>query len=124
MTIPAVALKRLTDQVSAIRGGRVKTLYSDIDGLDRYRSVTFDEETSNWLEPLLEAMADARIAGWTEDDGRIKVTVVGDSRADFKDDFALSVAAGIIHDQPVSPDNVEPPARPVTKKAAAKRRHT
>lgn len=99
MTIPTPALKRLAEQVQeAVPDTTIN--YGDIDGIDRYRSVTFSGEAASYLAPLLPALQDERIAGWREEGGDLVVSVVGRAPADFAHDFALDQAAGVIHDIP------------------------
>lgn len=70
------------------------------DGIARIRAVRFDRRTSRWLAPLLEAIDDQRIDSVDDDDGRLWVRFVTDSRADSRAIYPLAVVATIIHADP------------------------
>lgn len=71
----------------------------DADGLGVHRSVEFDATTSKWLAPVLDVIADRRIE--TVDyngKGRLIVTFVPDSRADFVEPFPLSEVRSVLNE--------------------------
>lgn len=131
MTIPAPALRQFVKQVQGI-DPEVQIEYGDIDGIDRYRSVTFKDDAMAAILPnALTAMRDERIAGWTESADSITVTVVPQVRADFAYEFELEEAIEALREIPkgsegnpyneadaAAHNQVDPPA---AKRAARKR---
>lgn len=65
----------------------------DVDGLDAYRSLTFDKATSKWLQPILDEIDDPRIVGYGTGSKDV-LTVVFTHRpaADHKDPYPLEAA--------------------------------
>lgn len=122
MTIPAPALEQFTKQVLAAVG-ETEYEYEDVDGIDRYRSVTFvDQVLADTLPKAIQAMADPRISSTTEDGERVTVTVVGDSAADFRDEFELEDALDALQEQVEEVHSSEPAEEEKpTRKRAAKR---
>lgn len=109
-TIPA--MRQLLEQVAA-RNPDVDYELSDVDGFDRYRSVTFDEATAEWLIPALRVIEDPRIADTVDR----KVTFVGDVRADFAQPFPIEDVADILSEP--EPEE-KPEEKPAPRKRAAK----
>jgi hypothetical protein len=63
--------------------------HGDPDGLNVYRSISFDKTTSKWLTPILENSTDPRIVALGDDGGRLVVTFSPKVDADRRDAFAL-----------------------------------
>lgn len=88
------AMKTLIAQVLQHReDAEVNT--EEPDGFNVFRRVSFDEQTSNWLEEHLSIFgsADKRIANWfTSRGGHIIIDFVADRRADNAEPFALPQA--------------------------------
>ncbi len=104
------AMKTLIRQVTEHREDAALTT-DDKDGFGVDRTVVFDEETSKWLSPLIAIFRDNRIAGIAEDEtGSLRVTFVGDNRADNAHAFLLPEVDKIMSEQVMEPVEVEPEA--------------
>jgi len=96
------AMKTLIEQVSQKREDATATA-DEADGLGVYRQVTFDEETSNWLEPIIGVIAqkDRRINSYfTSRGGMLIINFVSDYRADSREPFALTAVERVLASDP------------------------
>lgn len=90
------AARTLADQVTAARS-RAKVKNTNPDGLNVYRSMSFDKPTSKWLHPLLEAIEDPRITALDFEDGVLTVTFSAGTDADTRDQFPLDSVSDILN---------------------------
>ena len=106
MSRTPLAMRTLIRQVESLRPS-AETELRDLDGLNVYRTVAFDEKTSEWIEPLAEVFAsDERIDSYERVDGSIFVTFVADPRADrAKPDFVLAGIEAVLNDEPEQAEN-------------------
>jgi hypothetical protein len=90
------AMRTLVHQITQERGEFDYEL-DDLDGLNVYRTIAFDEKTSKWLKPIIEVVAskDKRIEK-VSGEKYIAVTFVSDMRADTRDDFLLAEVEKIL----------------------------
>lgn len=99
-----IAAQQLIDQVKAHREGAEAEVDAETDGLGFNRSVTFDEKTSQWLDPVLDVLKDERIAAKTTSRaGRLTVTFVPDTRADFATPFEIESVDRVLNEGTVQP---------------------
>lgn len=98
MTQYPPAARTLIDQVRDHRPDAEATANGEVDGYGVTRSVTFDAKTSKWLDPILEAIDDPRIADVTHKAKKTTVTFVGDARADYADEFDIDQADAVLND--------------------------
>jgi hypothetical protein len=91
------AAQQLIEQVNA-EGHKMAVKATDPpDGFGRHRSIRFDAATSKWLVPVLEVVADERIAYIDyAGKGRATVTFVGDARADSRDEYPLHEVRAVL----------------------------
>ena len=90
------AAKQLISEVRDHKPEAEVTATGDADGYGVVRSVTFDSKTSKWLDPILEAIDDERIAGVDHDGKKAVVTFVGDVRADYAHPFQIADADQVL----------------------------
>lgn len=99
-----VAAQQLVDQVKALKPEAEATVDEEQDGLGFNRSVTFDEKTSKWLDPILDVIRDERIAsrGFSRA-SRLTVTFVADTRADFAAPFEIDAVDRVLNEGVLQP---------------------
>ena len=109
MSRTPLAMRTLIRQVQSLRES-VETEASDLDGLNVFRKVAFDADTSEWLAPLAEVYGtDPRIADHYIRDDRLFVVFVPDIRADqAKPDFVLAGIDAVLNDpEPSENENLD-----------------
>jgi hypothetical protein len=99
----APALRTLISQVTDHRPD-AEYEFGEPDGLGRVREVTFDKDTSKWLQPILQAANDPRI-GSLDTNGakgkqKLTVTLVADVRADRAHPFPVDEADEVLSEEP------------------------
>lgn len=93
-TTPALA--QLAAQAKAINE-KAEVEYDDVDGIGFARSATFDAETSKALHKALKVINDERIEKMRlGKDKRLKVTVVSDTRADYRTPFPIEEVNSVL----------------------------
>lgn len=68
----------------------------DPDGLDVFRTVTFDKASSKYLAPLIEHLGDPRIVDHSVSKDVLSVTFSPRPLADSRDDFPLGDAEAVV----------------------------
>jgi hypothetical protein len=77
--------------------------FEDVDGYNTYRRVSFDEQTSNWLEPIISLIGpkDRRIKGhFTSRGGMLIVDFVADGRAEGSEPFPIPQVEKVLTEEP------------------------
>jgi hypothetical protein len=99
MTI-APALQQFVAQVKNLRPD-AKVQYGEPDGIGFVREVSFDAQTGKVLKPILEVGIDPRIARFKIGgrERRMTVTVVSDTRADYRDPFPIEDVAEVLKEK-------------------------
>ena len=92
-------MKTLIEEVSALHEDADHVQLLDRDGFGVYRTVAFDEHTSEKLKDVISALdSDSRIASHeVEEDGRLNVFFVSDHRADSRAPFNLAAAHRVLN---------------------------
>ena len=92
------AARTLIRQVDELRPDASHAISQEVDGIGRIRAVEFDAKTSKWLEPILEACDDPRIAGTKKSrKNRMTVNFVTTTKADSPAPFALDEADAVLN---------------------------
>jgi hypothetical protein len=120
------AAETLVEEVEDIRPEAVVENTGEPDGFDVIREITFDPETSRWLEPLLATGDDPRIASAVTSKDSLVVTFISDPMADDRTPFYLEAVSAVLS-RPVenaelpdeAPEEVSEPETP--KKTASKK---
>lgn len=103
MTYLPPAARQLISEVESLRS---KVSYKDEyepDGIGVVRSIDFDVNTSKWLGPILETIADERIDDVDASDKRLVVTFKANHLADFAHPFGLGSVDAVLNDQADAP---------------------
>lgn len=88
---------QLSEQAAALSKKKVGIKVADEpDGFGRHRAIEFDAATSHWLAPVLDAIADSRIAAMEFKGKRLVVYFVPDSRADSRDEYPLEGVRSVL----------------------------
>lgn len=103
------AAQQLADQVTELREGASYTVDPEVDGLGFHRTVIFDKDTAEWLAPILDVLKDERIHSYNSDEGDLAVNFVGDTRADFAQEYDLAGVDAVL--------NEDKPTKKAAKKA-------
>jgi hypothetical protein len=98
MSLPSAG-SQLIRQVRAHSEDATYQPVGDPDGFGRHRSVEFDKDTSKWLKPIMEVIAegDDRVAEVGTKSGKLRVTFVGDIRADSRRPYEIQAVEEVLN---------------------------
>lgn len=89
--------EQLTRQVTEYEDATYE-VSGEPDGFGVHREIVFDEATSKWLAPVLTAIEDERIERMEDRSGQLAVIFVGDTRADFDDEYPIDDVLDVFDD--------------------------
>lgn len=104
--------EQLIAQVRELMEGEVEVELSDLDGLNVYRTIKFDKDTSEQVAPLFDQFLDTdeRIQEWTETEaGYVYITFVGTPNADWRTAYPLWDALAVVNEEPSSDSEPDEP---------------
>lgn len=90
------AARQLITQVQHFKPNAKAKSVGDPDGIGVLRSISFDKATSKWLTPILEVIADERIASIDTTNTGTVVTFVADTRSDHRTEFPLGAVFDVL----------------------------
>jgi hypothetical protein len=107
---PTAAARQMMTEISQVIPD-AEFDHTAADGLNRYRALVLDRQTSHDIGDLLEAIEDERLLAVSTTDGRTRVAFVPDSRADWGHPYgipeAYEVLASVTDDDDDTDDTAE-----------------